>query len=408
MTGEPRIVIVGAGQAGGNAAFALRAAGYEGAVVVVGEEPHPPYERPPLSKAVLTGEREVVTTRLRPDEAYGEHDITLRLGLRCEAIERTAKRVVLADGTHLAYDKLMLATGARVRRLSVPGVELEGVHYLRDIADCAAIRGSLERGRRVVVVGAGYIGLEVAASAHKMGAEVVVLEVTSLPINRVVAPEMSRYFLDLHARHGVTIHTGVSVAAIEGEGRVAAVVTTEGDRLPADAVVIGVGIVPNDELASAAGLDVEDGMVVDELGRTNDADIFAAGDATRHFNPFLGRSLRLESWQNAQNQAIAVAKAMVGGEEAYAEVPWFWSDQYDVNLQIVGAPQHWDQAVRRDGTGEDQFTLLYLDRGVLVAANTINQGRDIRPSRQLIASKRALDTGALADPAVKLGDLARG
>ena len=404
---RPGIVIVGAGQAGGNAAMALRQAGYHGRIDLIGEESHIPYERPPLSKELLAGDSEVADAYLTAAETYASQDIALRLETRVDSIDRAGGAVILADGSAQPYDKLMLATGARVKRLDLPGEHLAGVHYLRTITDSLAIRSDLGAGRNVVVIGGGYIGLEVAASARKYDANVTVLEMMSRPMNRVVAPEVSQYFLELHRARGVEIRTEVAVAAIEGSERVREVVLAGGERLAADVVVIGVGIVPNGELAAAAGLAVDNGVCVDEFGRTGDPAVFAAGDLTNHLNPLVGRHLRLESWQNAQNQAIAVAGVMAGGEQAHAEIPWFWSDQYDVNLQLVGAPERWDHVVRREGAGEGSFTLFYLDDGRLVAANAINNGRDIRPARRIIAGAGAVAADELADPGVKLADLVK-
>ena len=274
----------------------------------------------------------------------------------------------------------------------------------------SALREALVPGARLVVVGGGYIGLEVAAAARKRGCEVVVVEVAERIMNRVVAPEMSAHFAALHRAAGVEIRTGTTVAGIEGGGGVRELVLSDGARIAADAVVVGVGIVPNVELAQAAGLEVDDGIRVDEFARTADPDIFAAGDATNHFNPLLGRRLRLESWQNAQNQAIAAARNIAGAETAHAEIPWFWSDQHGVNLQMVGAPESWDQVVRRDSGGdggEERFTLFYLAGDRLVAANTVDNARDIRPSRLLIERGTPLAAAELADPGVKMQQLAK-
>ena len=318
---DPGIVIIGAGQAGGEAAFALREGGFSGAVTIVGEEPHVPYERPPLSKALLIGENEPEDTYLRGQAAYNDRDIALRLDVAASAIDRSGQGVELTDGSALAYDKLLFTTGARVRRLNLPGADLDGVYYLRDIADSLAVREALSPGAKLVVIGGGYIGLEVAASARKRGCEATVVEVADRIMNRVVAPEMSAHFAGVHTAAGVELRTDIAPASIEGEGRVREVCLTDGSRLAADVVVIGVGILPNVEIAAAAGLDVDDGIKVDEFTRTSDGQIFAAGDVTNHFNPLLGRSLRLESWQNAQNQAIAAVVVMLGGEGSACRNP---------------------------------------------------------------------------------------
>ena len=401
------IVVVGGGQAGGEGAFALREGGYSGAITIVGDEPHIPYERPPLSKGLLIGESEPQETYLRDRAAYDERDIALKLDVAVRTIDRGGQGLELSDGAALAYDKLLLATGARVRRLDLPGADLSGVFYLRDIADSLAIREALTPGAKLVVIGGGYIGLEVAASARKRGCEATIVEVADRIMNRVVAPEMSAHFAAVHTAAGVEILTDVAPVSIEGDGRVRELILADGSHIDADVIVIGIGVVPNVEIAEAAGLEVDNGIRVDEFTRTGDPHIFAAGDVTSHFNPLLGRSLRLESWQNAQNQAIAAAQIMLGGEQAHAEIPWFWSDQYDINLQMVGAPESWDNVVRRDGGETDRFTLFYMAGDKLVAANTVNNARDIRPSRQLIEKGTSLTPEELADPDVKMQQLAK-
>ena len=406
------MVIIGAGQAGGEAAYALRENEYTGDLTIIGDEQHIPYERPPLSKGVLIGDNEAADTYLRERSVYDECNIDLKLDASVTTIDRSGKGVELSDGSALSYDKLLIATGARVRRLDLPGCDLKGVFYLRDIIDSLALREALSPGARLAVIGGGYIGLEVAASARKRGCAACVIEVAGRIMNRVVAPEMSAHFDAIHRAAGVDILTGTTVDAIEGDGRVRELALSNGSRIAADAVVIGIGIVPNLELAEAAGLVIDNGIKVDEFGSTNDPYIFAAGDVTNHYNPLLGRSLRLESWQNAQNQAIVASQNMLGGRAVHAEIPWFWSDQYDINLQMVGAPESWDQVVRRDGGGEDsegdRFTLFYLDGAKMVAANTVNNARDIRPSRQLIEKGTPVNADELADPGVKMQQLAKG
>ena len=405
------IVIIGAGQAGGEAAYALREDEYSGDLTIIGDEQHIPYERPPLSKALLVGDNEPADTYLRERSVYDACNIDLKLDASVTTIDRSGKGVELSDGSVLSYDKLLIATGARVRRLDLPGADLERVFYLRDITDSLALREALSPGVKLAVIGGGYIGLEVAASARKRGCDTCIVEVADRIMNRVVAPEMSAHFEAIHRAEGVHIFTGTTVDAIEGDSRVRELVLSNGSRIAVDAVVIGIGIVPNLELAEAAGLAIDNGIRVDEFTGTNDPDIFAAGDVTNHYNPLLGRSLRLESWQNAQNQAIVASQNMVGGKAVHAEIPWFWSDQYDINLQMVGAPESWDQVVRRDGGAEDseddRFTLFYLDGEKMVAANTVNNARDIRPSRQLIEKGTLVNADELADPGVKMQHLAK-
>jgi len=404
---EPRIVIVGAGHSGGRAAEALRAAGFVGPILMLGAEPYPPYERPPLSKELLAGNIEIEKTYVRPIAWYGENGVTLRLGCTARELDLRARRVLIEGGGSEAFDRLLLATGARARRLRSPGAESRRIHYIRDIADCLALRERLRPETRVVIIGAGFIGLEVASVARQRGSAVAVIELAPQPLARVVAPEIGNWYARLHESHGVELRTGTSVEAIEDTGSALRLRLSDGETVEADVAVAGIGAIPNTELAAAAGLAVEDGIVVDAFGRTADLEVFAAGDVTRHFNPILKRHIRLEAWQNAQNQAIAVAKVMAGGNEPFAEVPWFWTDQYDVNLQVAGAPERWDRLVWRGDPNARAFTLFYLAEGRVVAANTVNNARDMRFARMLIQSGKTVDAAALADPALKLQDLAR-
>ena len=405
MASDPTFVIVGAGQAGGWAAATLRAEGFGGRVVVVGAESYPPHERPPLSKGVLAGDAGIEKTFLRPPAFYDEKRIELRLGTRVDGIDLRDQRLRLAGGDVLPYDALLLATGARVRRLDIPGHDLAGVHYLRTIDDMLAIRARLGPGVHAAVVGGGYIGLEVAATARKRGCHVTILEMQDVAMPRVVAPEIGRFYVEVHRSHGADVRLGVRVARLEGKGRVERVVAVDGTTVAADLVVIGVGILPDADLAAAAGLTVENGIVVDEFARTSDPRVFAAGDVANAWNPALGRRVRLESWQNAQNQAIAAAKAMVGKPVAYGEVPWFWSDQYDLNLQMVGLAESWDALVLRGSMGQGPFTAFYMKQGAVVAANAVNNARDIRFARKWIGEKRRVDVAKLADPATPLKQL---
>jgi len=409
MSQDETFVIVGGGQAGGRAAEAVRDAGFGGRLVLVAGEPRRPYERPPLSKQVLTGEAGADVVFLRDPDYYESRGIELRTGVRATAIDRRQARLELSDGPALPYDKLLLATGARVRRLSLPGADLPGVAYLRDLDDCAAISAALRPGARVVLVGGGYIGLEVAAAARKRDCRVTVLEAADSLMSRQVARPLGEWYADLHRRHGVEVVTGAQVAAFEGRNELEAVTTADGTRHPADLAVVGVGVQPNVELAEAADLAVNDGIVVDRHGQTSDPAIFAAGDVTRHPNPILGRELRLESWQNAQNQALAAGRSMAGQATEYAQVPWFWSDQYDVNLQMVGLPEAWDGLVwRGEATAAGGFTLFYLHDGRVVGANAVNTARDIGPARKLIELGVRPDPDALADPATSLKKVLKG
>ena len=401
------ILILGAGHAGGVAASALRQAGFAGKLTLLGSESHPPYERPPLSKEVLAGITAVDKTYLRPLAFYAESQIELRLGETAIEIDRKAQRVTLASGESIPYDALLLTLGARARRLPIQGGDHAKVFYLRDIADSLALRARLEPGKRIAIIGAGFIGLEAAAVARKRGLAVTILEVQSEPVQRVAAPEIGHFLAELHRGNGAELRTNTGAKAIEEIGDGLRIALSSGESLEADIALIGIGAQPNTELAANAGLAVEDGVVVDEFGRSSDPAIFAAGDVTKHWNPLLKRRIRLEAWQNAQNQAIAVAKAMAGGNAPFAEIPWFWTDQYDVNLQLAGAPESWDSLVWRGDPKEKAFTLFYLKDGIPVACNTVNNGREMRFARELIAKGREVDRGRLADRHVKLQDLAR-
>ena len=404
---DPGIVVIGAGQAGGWAAKTLRDEGYAGRIVVIGEEPFPPYERPPLSKDVLLGEKPAESSYLWPEGAFGEWGIELRTGAQATAIDRRAGTVTLADGEALAYDKLLIATGSRVRKLPLDGAEQDGVHYLRGIEDSEAIRADLGEGARLAVIGGGWIGLEVAAAARTLGAEVTVVEALDRLCARALTPDMSAYLLEVHRGRGVDVRLGAATEALTGDGRVTGVRLAGGEVLPATAAVIGIGVVPNVELAEAAGLAIDNGIGVDALCRTSDPRIFAAGDVTNHPNAPLGRNIRLESWENAQNQGIAAARAMLGGETPYAEIPWFWSDQYDVNIQLVGLPEGFDETVTRGARADGSFVEFYLRGGRIDGAAAINNPRDIRFAKRLMQAEKVVDPAALADPSVKLQALLR-
>jgi NADPH-dependent 2,4-dienoyl-CoA reductase/sulfur reductase-like enzyme len=404
---DHNIVIIGAGHAGGRAADALRAAGYQGSVTLVGDESHPPYERPPLSKELLFGAIPHEKTYLFPEAYYAEKNITLKLGMPVTAIDRQARQVVFADKTTLPYDALLLTTGARARRLPLRGGDGPRVFYLRDIADTFALREKLVEGTRLAIIGAGFIGLEIAATARKRGVAVTVIELATLPLARVAAPEIGEYIAQLHRGKGVDLRTGVKVTAIEEHGNELHILVEGGAPIVADYAAIGIGAQPNVELAQQAGIEVRDGIVVDQFGRTSDPKIFAAGDVTRHLNPLLDRHVRLEAWQNAQNQGIAVAKVMAGGDQPFSEVPWFWTDQYETNLQMAGAPDRWDRVVWRGEPTDAGFTLFQLLDGKVVATVTINNARDMRFGRMLIQSGKIVDPAALGDKTVKLQDLVR-
>ena len=401
-------VIVGAGHAGGRAAQAMRQCGFEGEILLIGEEPHVPYERPPLSKDLIVTDAGLEKVRLHDAAWYAENRIELIAANAATSIDTAAKTVGLADGQAIGFDGLMLTTGARVRRLPVPGADLDGVFYLRTIEDSAAIRAQIAAGTEVAVIGGGFIGLEIAGSAAKRGARVTVLEAADRLMGRSVALEVADWFARMHRDRGVDLRLGVSIAAIEGGRSATGVRLGDGSVVPAEVVVIGIGILPNIEIAEAAGLAVDNGIVVDDRGRTSHPDIWAAGDVTNQPNAFAGRRLRLESYQNAQDQAAAVARNLCGADEAYEDSLWVWSDQHDVNLQMTGAPESWDSLLWRGDPDGGRFTVFYMAGGRIVAVNTVNNGREMRPARMLMESGKVVDTAALADMSVKLLKLARG
>jgi NADPH-dependent 2,4-dienoyl-CoA reductase/sulfur reductase-like enzyme len=407
MPAAAAIVVIGAGHAGGRAVEALRAAGHEGPLTLIGSELHAPYERPPLSKEWLQSDCAAPPEPafLHPAEWYAGQRIELMAGRTVRAIERDRHQVVLDDGAHVRYDRLLLTTGARARRLAIPGADNPDTFYLRDLDDAKAIETRLRAGRRLVVIGAGLIGLEVAAAAARRGMTVTVLEYAERPLARIEPGEIGQFFATLHRDQGVELRTGIAVEALEpGPGGVSVVAST-GEHYAADTVVVGIGSTPNTELAGQAGLEVEDGILVDAWGRTSDPSIYAAGDATRHFNPLLGRHIRLETWHNAQSQPVAVARAMLGDPQPYAEVPWFWTDQFGFNVQMAGVTAEGDLAVTRGEPFTAGFIRFWLRNGMPVGAVAVNNGRDMRVARQLIAARCTVDAAALADPSCNMRTL---
>jgi 3-phenylpropionate/trans-cinnamate dioxygenase ferredoxin reductase component len=401
-----QIVIVGAGQAAMQAVDTLRRRGFTGQLALVGEEPWLPYQRPPLSKKYLAGALERERLTLRAAQFFTEHQVYTHLGRRVTDIAPHAHHVRLDDGLVLPYDALLLATGSRPRRLAVPGADLTGVHYLRTVADADRIRAECAPGRRLVVIGGGYIGLEVAATARELGLEVTVLEMAERVMNRVTCPEVSAFYAAEHARHGVRIHCRETVRALHGDGagRVRAVLTEQSGEYPADLVIVGVGVVPADELAKAAGIECENGVVTDAHCRTSDAVIYAAGDCASHLNRQYGRHLRLESVDNAFEQGTTVALNLLGTPTPHDKVPWFWSDQYDLKLIIVGVALAYDRVILRGDPAARSFSVCYLRGGELVAMDTINSPKDQMGARKLIAVHARPELGKLANPAVPLKD----
>ncbi|MCC6915207.1 MAG: FAD-dependent oxidoreductase [Rhodospirillaceae bacterium] len=396
------VLIIGAGQAGAQTAIFLRQNQFAGPITMIGDEAYVPYERPPLSKGFLAGEVELERMAMRPAAFYADKNIDLRLKTTVSHIDRVQKTVGLSTGEVLRYGKLVLATGGRVRRMICPGADLPGVHYLRNAEDVLGFRNRLTPGVKLVIVGGGYIGLEVAAVAVKRGCKVTILEMMPLVLNRVVAPEMSRFYTDVHRAEGVDIRTSETVTGFEGAGTLARVRCGDGSAIDADLAVIGIGIVPNVELAVEAGLPVDNGIVVDECARTIDPDIFAAGDCTNHPSRVVGERLRLESVPNALGQGKAAALAITGAPAAYDEVPWFWSDQYDLKLQMAGLSKPGDQVVIRGSREGRKFSACYLRDGVFVACHAVNMAKDFLQSKKLISHRIRPDPSLLADPATPL------
>ena len=403
--GGADLVIVGGGQAGGEIAIQLRKLGFAGSLLIVGEEPQLPYKRPPLSKAYLAGAVGEGSLHLLPRAGLEKLRIDCRAGVRVERIDRAAHRLELAGGGTLAYGRLALATGSRARALNLPGARHANVFPLRTIEDVQRLRARAAPGKRLVVIGGGFIGLEVAAVATKLGLKVTVLEGLPRVLARVTAPRISQFYEAVHRAAGVDLRTGAQVAALEGEPEVTHVVLGDGGRIEADLIVVGIGIVPNVELAAEAGLAVDNGIVVDECARTSDPDIVAAGDCTSHPNEFLGRRVRLESVQNALEQARAAAATLAGQPQPYRAVPWFWSDQYDLKLQMVGLSAGHDEAVLRGDPAQRSFALFYLQQGRLIAADAVNRAPEFVFARKLVAARAHPDRAALADEQIPLGSL---
>ncbi len=401
-----RFVVIGGGHAAGQAAASLRQDGFEGEIVIIGDEPHVPYQRPPLSKQYLSGEHALDRVYLRAAAFYQERKVTLHLGVRATRIDPKAHTVALSTGETIQYDKLLIATGSRARRLDIPGHDLDGIHYLRTVADVDAIRAGFGAGKNITIAGGGYIGLEVASVAATAGLEVTVLEMEERILKRVTTPAMSAFYHGLHTGRGVKIRTSTKVSGFAGkDGHVEAVVTETGERIPADLVIVGVGIIPNVELAQEAGLTCDNGIVVDDHCRTSDPDIYAAGDCTNHPNKLLGRRLRLESVPNAMEQARVATANMNGGDATYASIPWFWSDQYELKLQMVGFSSDGDTAVVRGDPATNQFATFYLKDGVLVAVDAVNSPREFMACRQMVDKRSKPDPAKLADPKVPLKEL---
>lgn len=399
---QKTFVIIGANLAGGRAAQALRQEGFSGRVVLLGAEPHLPYERPPLSKDLLLAKQVPADLQIADAQTWADQDIDIWLGVRVRRLLAAEQAVETETGKRIKADKVLLCTGGRPRVLDVEGHDLAGVHYLRSLDDALALRGELIAGTRVTVVGAGFVGAEVAASAQALGCRVTILEIGDLPLRRVLGAPLGRIFATVHREHGVEMRLCTGVQRIVGDKRVRHVVTTDGDVIESDVVVVGIGIDPAVELAQLAGARVGNGILVDEFCATSLDGVYAAGDVANHFNPIVGERVRLENWQNAQNQAIAAARSMLGRREPYAEVPWFWSDQYDLNLQMAGHPHSSDDLVWRGDVEGLSFSVFFVRSGILRAALAINRPRDVRAAMRLIERQAVVDPEALRDQGTDL------
>jgi 3-phenylpropionate/trans-cinnamate dioxygenase ferredoxin reductase component len=399
-------VIVGAGMAGGKAAETLREEGFDGDIVLVGAEPERPYERPPLSKDYLRGEQERAAAYLQEEGWYADNEVQLRTSTRAERIDPGARALVLDGGEQIAYDRLLLATGAQPKRLPLPGADLDGVHLLRTFADSDAIRAVLERGSgHLAVIGAGWIGCEVAASARQKGLDVTVIEPLELPLARVLGPELGAFYRDVHAGHGVRMLLGTGVEAIEGSSRAERVRTSDGQTVDCTAVVVGVGVTPDVALADGV-LDVDNGILVDASLRTSAEDVFAAGDVANHDHPLLGERIRVEHWANALEQGPSAARAMLGQDAVYDRVPYFFSDQYDVGMEYAGTTHPGDEVVFRGSVQSREFIAFWLREGRVAAGMNVNVWDVNDAIQELIRSRAEVDPQRLTDTDVELAEVA--
>ena len=405
MSDNQQFVVIGASQAGGWVAKTLRNEGFEGSVILIGEESYLPYERPPLSKGALAGEATLESTYFWAPEEYDDLDIDVRLKTRATKIDREKKQVTLDNGDTLKFDRLAITTGARVRVLPIEGSNLDGIFYLRTMADTKAIRATLKEGTKALIVGGGWIGLECASTLKKLNCEVTIIEAAERLCGRAVTPEISDWMFDFHTNRGIKIKLNTTLNSFTGESYLSKANLSNGEIINVDMAIIGIGVIPNVQLAEDAGLEVDNGIVVDTKTQTSDPNIFAAGDVTNHPNEILGRHIRLESWENAQNQGIVAGKALLDLAEPYAEIPWFWSDQFETNIQMIGLPENWDSTVTRGEPKSDEFTTFYLRNNQIIGAISINAPRDLRFAKRLMQARKHLSVNDLANTEVKLQSL---
>ena len=403
---DNKVVIVGAGHAAGQAVASLRQKQFAGTVTLIGEEKYYPYQRPPLSKKFLAGDMPAERLYFKPPSFYDAPGVVVHLNTRVERIDPAAKSVHDSDGKRYEYDNLIIATGARVRTLNAPGTDLNSVHYLRSIDDVTGMHEDMRENANLVIIGAGYIGLEVAAVARQKGLNVAVVEMADRVMSRVVSAQMSEFYQAEHRKHGVCLMLSAELAKLSGSKSIETVDLADGTSVDADMVLIGIGVVPNIELAEAAGLSVNNGILVNDRCQTSNDNIYAIGDCTNHPNPLFGRRLRLESVHNALEQAKTVAANVCGDETSYAEVPWFWSDQYDLKLQIAGISEGFDRTVLRGDPDDRAFSCLYLREGRLIAIDSVNKPKDFMQSKALIANRDVISPDMLANVDIALKDMA--
>ena len=399
------LVVIGGGQAAIQCVASLRKEGYSGSITLIGEENHLPYQRPPLSKGFLSGSTESNRLYLKKIEFFQENSIQLNLGVSAKKIDRDNCNVHLSDDKSISYDKLVLATGSRVRKLKFPGSDLEGINYLRGIDDAESLKDGLLKSKNLVIVGAGYIGLEVAAVATDFNTKITVVEMADRVMNRTVDPIISAYYQELHSNNGVNFILNESLEKVDGIKTVEQVICSGGSSIEADILVIGAGVIPNIELAEESGLSCDNGICVDEYGQTEDIRIFACGDCTNHPNEKLDRKLRLESVHNAMEQSKTVASSIMGNKTAYNQIPWFWSDQYDHKLQIVGLSGDHDEVLIRGDQAESKFMLFYLKGEELIAVDAVNNPKEFLICRKLVENKVKISSDDILNQSKNLNDL---
>jgi len=400
-----KLVIIGAGQSAIQCITSLKKEGYSGSITLVGEEEHLPYQRPPLSKGFLEDSINKERLYFKKLDFFTENKIQLHLGSSAEKVDMENNKVYLSDRSELEFDKLVFATGSRVRHLDFPGNDLSSIRYLRGLDDAESIKNDLKISQNLVVIGAGYIGLEVAAIAAKNNISVSVIEMADRVMNRTVDPQISQYYLELHQKNGVTFKFNTSLEEIKGDKSVQSVICSDGTEIKADTVIIGAGIIPNFELAEDAGIDCTNGIEVDEYGRTNLKNIYACGDCTNHPNKLLNKNLRLESVHNAMEQAKTVASSIMSNPSEYSQIPWFWSDQYDHKLQIVGLSGDHDTVTMRGDTSDSKFMLFYTREDELIAVDSINNSKEFLICRKLVTNKVKIKPSMISDPTTNLNDL---